>query len=140
MHDLTRAFIELIRLTSTDLPPDVEKAITAARENESRDSAARGALESILQNVTLARENSTPICQDTGTPIKNAKVKCKGVGRKNIETNASGYYELINLREGKWKLKIKAKDFKKGNARVEISSDGTYEHNFELRPKKKEQL
>ncbi len=78
--------------------------------------------------------------QDTGRPIKNAKVKCKGVGRKNTETNASGYYELINLREGKWKLKIKAKDYKKGNAKVEISGDGTYEHNFELRPKKKEQL
>ena len=76
----------------------------------------------------------------SGQPVKNAKVKCKGVGRKNTETNASGYYELINLREGKWKLKIKAKDYKKGNAKVEISGDGTYEHSFELRPKKKEQL
>ncbi|MGC8856045.1 MAG: fumarate hydratase, partial [Anaerolineae bacterium] len=31
--------------------------------------AARGALETILKNVELSRKNSTPICQDTGTPI-----------------------------------------------------------------------
>ncbi len=69
MRDLTDALVELIRLTSTDLPPDVEKALLAAREREAQGSAARGALDSILRNVALARENSTPICQDTGTPI-----------------------------------------------------------------------
>ena len=69
MRDLTEAFIELIRRTSTDLPPDVEQALTAAREREAPGSAARGALDTILQNVELSRRNSTPICQDTGTPI-----------------------------------------------------------------------
>lgn len=69
MTDLTDALIELIRRTSTDLSPDVEQAITAARDREESGSAARGALDTILQNVALSRENSTPICQDTGTPI-----------------------------------------------------------------------
>ena len=69
MRDLTDAFVELIRLTSTDLPPDVEKALMAAFEREDEGSAARDAMDSILRNITLARENSTPICQDTGTPI-----------------------------------------------------------------------
>jgi fumarate hydratase class I len=69
MRDLSDAFVELIRLTSTDLSPDVEKALIAAREREAKGSAARGAMDSILHNVALARENSTPICQDTGTPI-----------------------------------------------------------------------
>lgn len=69
MLDLTEAFVELIRRTSTDLPPDVERALKTAREVEDEGSAAAGALESILENVILARENSTPICQDTGTPI-----------------------------------------------------------------------
>lgn len=69
MHDLTEAFVELIRRTSTDLPPDVEKSLRAAREREADGSAARGALDAILQNVELSRRNSTPICQDTGTPI-----------------------------------------------------------------------
>ena len=69
MQDLTEHILELIRLTSTDLPPDVETALRRATENEALGSAARGALETILKNVELSRSNSTPICQDTGTPI-----------------------------------------------------------------------
>jgi fumarate hydratase class I len=63
------SFVELIRRASTDLPVDVEVALQAACEREERGSAARGALETILENVALARANSTPICQDTGVPI-----------------------------------------------------------------------
>jgi fumarate hydratase class I len=69
MPDLTAAFVELIRRTSTDLPPDVERALQDAHGVEQEGSAARGALDTILENVALAREASTPICQDTGTPI-----------------------------------------------------------------------
>ncbi|MBF8284875.1 MAG: class-I fumarase family protein [Anaerolineales bacterium] len=69
MRDLTEAFVELIRLTSTDLSPDVEQTLVAAREREAAGSAARGAMDAILENVALSRRNSTPICQDTGTPI-----------------------------------------------------------------------
>src|SRR5512139_4030281 len=69
MQDLTEQFLELVRLTSTDLPPDVEQALHQAVEDEEPGSAARGALETILKNVELSRANSTPICQDTGTPI-----------------------------------------------------------------------
>jgi fumarate hydratase class I len=42
------------------------------RESVAREepgSAARGALETIIKNVEMARANATPICQDTGTPI-----------------------------------------------------------------------
>lgn len=67
--DLTEPILELIRLTSTDLPPDVESALRRALEQEQPGSAARGALETILENVALSRQNSTPICQDTGTPL-----------------------------------------------------------------------
>lgn len=69
MRDLTNDFLELIRRTSTDLPPDVERALTEARRREAEGSAARGAIDSILENVALARRDSSPICQDTGTPI-----------------------------------------------------------------------
>ena len=69
MQDLTENILELIRRTSTDLPADVENSLLAAVENEEPGSAAGGALETILKNVALARKNSTPICQDTGTPI-----------------------------------------------------------------------
>jgi fumarate hydratase class I len=69
MLDLTESFVELIRRTSTDLPLDVEQALVAARDREAAGSAARGALDSILENVALSRCAATPICQDTGTPI-----------------------------------------------------------------------
>jgi fumarate hydratase class I len=69
MKDLTTHFVELIRLASTDLSPDVEESLRAAKDREAEGSAAKGALESILENISLARANSTPICQDTGTPI-----------------------------------------------------------------------
>jgi len=69
MQDLTQEILELVRLTATDLPPDVEQALRDALRNETPGSAAYGALESILKNVDMARRDSTPICQDTGTPI-----------------------------------------------------------------------
>ena len=67
--DLTEKILELIRRTSSDLPADVEEHLRAAVEKEAPGSAARGALETILKNVELSRAQSTPICQDTGTPI-----------------------------------------------------------------------
>lgn len=67
--DLTEQILELVRLTATDLPPDVENTLRESRDQEEDGSAAQGALDTILENVKMARENSTPICQDTGTPL-----------------------------------------------------------------------
>jgi tartrate/fumarate subfamily iron-sulfur-dependent hydro-lyase alpha chain len=69
MRDLTGDILELVRRTSTDLPPDVERALGDARQREAPGSAARGALDTILENVAMARRDSCPLCQDTGTPI-----------------------------------------------------------------------
>lgn len=69
MQDLTDQFLELIRLAATSLPPDVEKSLHQALESEEKGTAAHSALVTILKNVEMARKNSTPICQDTGTPI-----------------------------------------------------------------------
>jgi fumarate hydratase class I len=67
--DLTEKILELIRRTSSSLPADVEERLKASIEKEEPGSAARGALETIMKNIELSRKNSTPICQDTGTPI-----------------------------------------------------------------------
>jgi len=67
--DLTSEILELVRFTSTNLPPDVEKKLRTAVEQEDPGSAAHSTLNTIVTNVEMARENSTPICQDTGTPI-----------------------------------------------------------------------
>jgi fumarate hydratase, class I len=69
MQDLTAPILELVRLAATDLPGDVEVGLRQAIEREAAGSASRSTLETILKNVELARQNSTPICQDTGTPI-----------------------------------------------------------------------
>ena len=69
MENMTKSFIELVRRASTDLPADVEATLRAAQAREEPGSAAAGALETILENMALARANSTPVCQDTGTPI-----------------------------------------------------------------------
>jgi len=69
MKDYTNEILELIRRTSTNLPADVEERLKAAVEKEEPGSAARGALETIMKNIELSRAQSTPICQDTGTPI-----------------------------------------------------------------------
>jgi fumarate hydratase, class I len=69
MQDLTASILELVRLSATDLPADVESGLRQAIEREAAGSASRNTLETILKNVELARQNSTPICQDTGTPI-----------------------------------------------------------------------
>ena len=67
--DITDKVLELIRRTSTDIPPDVEASLRKAIGDEEAGSAAQGALETILSNIELSRKNGTPICQDTGTPI-----------------------------------------------------------------------
>ena len=61
--------LELIRLAATDLPEDVVESIRNARENEPEGSSARSVFGMLLKNIELAREESTPICQDTGTNI-----------------------------------------------------------------------
>ena len=73
--------------------------------------------------------------RETGKPIKNAIVLCKGDGKFKTKTNASGYYEVINLNEGKWKLQVDADGFRKEKSMVLITGEGAYEKHLELDPK-----
>ena len=68
-REITQEICELSRITSTDLPVPVEKRLREAANQETPGSAAHGAMRTILANIEMTRENSTPICQDTGTPI-----------------------------------------------------------------------
>jgi fumarate hydratase class I len=74
LKDLTPEILELIRRTSTDLPADIESRLREAQKNEALDSAARKAMDTILANVEMTRRDSTPICQDTGTPLFFVKI------------------------------------------------------------------
>src|SRR5215212_5350783 len=64
---LFESLLELIRRTSTRLPDDVVRAVTAARTQEEKGSNADVALDVIGCNIRLASDNSAPLCQDTGT-------------------------------------------------------------------------
>src|SRR5450759_1896752 len=63
----TKSLIALIRRTSADLPRDVEAALRKARRHEKPQSSAHWALDTILDNIRLARARGAPLCQDTGT-------------------------------------------------------------------------
>ena len=67
--ELVEHLVEMIRRSSTSLPPDVRDALAAGVETEKKGSLARSTLKKILENVRLAERQSTPVCQDTGTLI-----------------------------------------------------------------------
>ena len=65
--DIVERIAALIRDTSSSLPEDVEGALRRALRREVKGSSAAVVLKTILDNVKLAREKATPLCQDTGT-------------------------------------------------------------------------
>jgi len=79
------AVTELIRKVATELPTDVVQAMETARDNEEKGSPANSVLSYMLQNVNVAKENSTPICQDTGTNIYFITIP-EGVSLRKIES------------------------------------------------------
>ena len=86
---MKNAFLELIRRTSTVLPPDVSRAIGAALRREPSGSPSRAAFQDILANCKSAAESSRPLCQDTGTNIwyvhKPADMSQESVARSILQ-------------------------------------------------------
>jgi fumarate hydratase class I len=68
------SMVELIARTSTDLPPDVRKAMGLALHAEAPATRAGQALTIIAQNIDQAASCEGPICQDTGMPTFEVKV------------------------------------------------------------------
>ncbi|NDD62719.1 MAG: fumarate hydratase [Acidobacteria bacterium] len=67
MDGFAGSLLELITQTSTNLPPDVRRAMTRALDEESGARSSQ-ALQVIATNIDMACENEGPICQDTGWP------------------------------------------------------------------------
>lgn len=68
MLQFKQSILELITDTSTNLPPDVRRAIKAAQQKETKGTRSALALETIATNIDMACDNVGPICQDTGMP------------------------------------------------------------------------
>jgi fumarate hydratase class I len=68
MSQLFNSLLELIIETATNLPADVRRALKRAGRKEDPGIQSGQALQIINLNVDMARENVSPICQDTGMP------------------------------------------------------------------------
>jgi fumarate hydratase class I len=64
LHD---SILELIRVTSTVIPDDVQKVILESLKKEKEGTSAEYAMKIIEANIELAKKKSQPMCQDTGT-------------------------------------------------------------------------
>ncbi|MBW2989093.1 fumarate hydratase [Candidatus Woesearchaeota archaeon] len=66
---LEKAIVSLYRETAVSIPADVEASLMDALSMEKKGSLAYYSLSNILKNIKVARDNSLPICQDTGVPV-----------------------------------------------------------------------
>lgn len=68
------SIVALITRTSSDLPPDVRRAMSQALGQEVPGTSPSQALAIVAQNIDQAAEDAAPICQDTGMPTFEVKV------------------------------------------------------------------
>ena len=73
MQSFKDSVIKLITETSTNLPPDVRRAMAVAVESENPATSAGTALSVIATNIDMACNDEGPICQDTGMPTFEIK-------------------------------------------------------------------
>ncbi|MGC4376991.1 fumarate hydratase [Fictibacillus sp. Mic-4] len=74
MDKFQESMYKLIVETSTKLPKDVRRAIARAKAKENAGTRAAMSLSTITNNIKMADENVSPICQDTGLPTFKIKV------------------------------------------------------------------
>ncbi len=66
MENFKDSIYKLITETSTNLPPDVRRALARTMEEENPNTQAGLALQTIALNVDMACDTIAPLCQDTG--------------------------------------------------------------------------
>lgn len=105
MLKLRDGIVELYRKVATSIPRDVEDALKSAFQREENQSA-KGALEIILKNISLARTTSRPMCQDTGFPVFYVKAP-KGLSHSLIKDSI---YEATKIATQKIPLRSNSVD------------------------------
>jgi len=66
---LKEAVLELVKKCATDLPPDIVNGLKKGQAREEEGSLAYNVFNTLLEDVAVAKENTAPLCQDTGTPL-----------------------------------------------------------------------
>ena len=86
LDQLEKSIYDLITETSTNLPKDVRRAIKKAKASENAGTRAAMSLDTITNNIQMADDNVSPICQDTGLPTFKIKTP---IGVNQLEIKAS---------------------------------------------------
>jgi fumarate hydratase class I len=86
-EDLKSRLLALVVSCSTDLPEDIEVSLNQGLAKAEPGSAEALALQTILENVAMARKDRLPICQDTGTLCFYVDAP-KGLGRQEFQDAA----------------------------------------------------
>ena len=86
LEQLEKSIYDLITETSTNLPKDVRRAIKKAKASENAGTRAALSLDTITNNIQMADDNVSPICQDTGLPTFKIKTP---VGVNQLEIKAA---------------------------------------------------
>lgn len=84
MKSFKESMYKLIVDTSTYLPPDVRAAIAKAKAGENAGTRAALSLSTITDNIKMAEDNVSPICQDTGLPTFLIKTPVGAKDRKSV--------------------------------------------------------
>ncbi len=82
---------DLVVETSTKLPKDVRRAIAGAKARENAGTRAAMSLATITNNISMADENLSPICQDTGLPTFKIKTP---IGVNQLEIKEAIYWAI----------------------------------------------
>lgn len=91
MDKLRESMYKLIVETSTKLPKDVRRAIAEAKAKENAGTRAAMSLATITNNIAMADENISPICQDTGLPTFKIKTP---VGVNQLKIKEAIYWAI----------------------------------------------
>ncbi|WP_338753349.1 fumarate hydratase [Bacillus sp. FJAT-52991] len=99
LEQFQESMYQLVVETSTNLPKDVRRAVKAAKLRENAGTRAAMSLDTITNNIQMADENISPICQDTGMPTFKVKTP---VGVNQLVIKEAIYEAMIRAtKDGK---------------------------------------
>ena len=94
-----QSMYQLIVETSTNLPKDVRRALQQAKKKEIAGTRSAMSLATIAENINMADENVSPICQDTGLPTFKIKTP---IGVNQLELKQAIYDAMVQAtKDGK---------------------------------------
>jgi fumarate hydratase subunit alpha len=112
--------VELLRIAVTELPVEYVEAIEKGLE-ETEGAVGKAQLSNILENVSIAREGSRPMCQDTGIVAFMVKV---GDGFPLRSRLKEILVEATRRATQEVPLRPNAVDMFKGNTRDNVGLNG----------------